>query len=230
MEQTAKKEPVTFTDFLRVKFKGIIEPVASFLNKLGLKPNVVTILGLLGTIIGSAFLATGWITLGGIIILIMAPMDALDGAIARQRGELSAFGAFVDSVTDRYSELVIFAGLLFHFMQQNNDLGIALTYIAAAGSVLVSYIRARAQSVGYETKIGIFTRVERYLVLIPCLVFNLPIIAVGAIALFANITALQRIIHVRSQAYGQERSNGCAKYQMTLHLRFLFNRERCHPW
>lgn len=200
MERAARKEPVTFTDYLRAKFKGILVPIAGFLNNLGLKPNTVTLLGLLGTLIGSIFLAMGQMTIGGLIILIVAPIDALDGTMARLRGESSQFGAFVDSVTDRYSELVIFGGLLFFFMQQANDLGMALTYLAAAGSVLVSYIRARAQSVGFETKVGLFTRVERYLVLLPCLVFNQPLVAVGAIALFANLTAFQRILHVHRQA------------------------------
>lgn len=201
MERAVKKEPVTFTDFLRARFKGIIEPVASFLNRLGLKPNTVTLLGLFGTIIGAVVLATGRITIGGIIILVMAPIDALDGTMARLRGEPSRFGAFVDSVTDRYSELFIFGGLLLYFMQQQNWLGVGLSYLAAAGSVLVSYIRARAQSVGFETKIGILSRVERYVILIPCLVFNQPLIGVGIIAVFANLTALQRILHVRRQAY-----------------------------
>ncbi len=123
--------------------------------------------------------------------------------MARLRGESSEFGAFVDSVTDRYSELVIFGGLLVYFLRQQEWLGAGLVYLAAAGSVLVSYIRARAQSVGFDTKIGIFSRVERYLVLIPGLVFNQPLIAVAIIALFANITALQRILHVRSQAYAK---------------------------
>jgi CDP-diacylglycerol---glycerol-3-phosphate 3-phosphatidyltransferase len=201
VERTAKKEMLTFTDFLRARFKGVLEPIAAFLNRLGLVPNTVTLLGLLGTAIGSCFLAMGQITVGGLIILVAAPIDALDGTMARLRGESSEFGAFVDSVTDRYSELVIFGGLLIYYLTRQEWLGAGLAYMAAAGSVLVSYIRARAQSVGYETKIGIFSRVERYLVLIPCLVFNLPLIAVGAIALFANITALQRILHVRAQAY-----------------------------
>jgi CDP-diacylglycerol--glycerol-3-phosphate 3-phosphatidyltransferase len=201
VERAVKKEPVTFTDFLRARFKGIIEPAASFLNRLGLKPNTVTLLGLFGTIIGAVVLATGRITIGGIIILVMAPIDALDGTMARLRGEPSRFGAFVDSVTDRYSELFIFGGLLLYFMQQQNWLGVGLSYLAAAGSVLVSYIRARAQSVGFETKIGILSRVERYVILIPCLVFNQPLIGVGIIAVFANLTALQRILHVRRQAY-----------------------------
>lgn len=203
MEQTAKKEAITLTDVLRARFKGVLEPVAGLLNRLGLRPNSATLLGLFGTIVGSIFLATGHITIGGIIILIAAPIDALDGTMARLRGESSEFGAFVDSVTDRYSELFIFGGLLVYFSQQQNWLGCVLAYLAASGSVLVSYIRARAQSVGFETKIGIFSRVERYLVLIPCLIFNLPLVAVGVIALFANITALQRILHVRAQAYAK---------------------------
>lgn len=203
MEQTAKKEVVTLTDILRARFKGVVEPVAGFLNRIGLMPNTATLLGLFGTAVGSIFLAMGHITIGGLIILIAAPIDALDGTMARLRGESSQFGAFVDSVTDRYSELIIFGALLVYFVQQQNWLGCILAYLAAAGSVLVSYIRARAQSVGYETKIGIFSRVERYLVLIPGLIFNQPLVAIGIIALFANITALQRILHVRSQAYAK---------------------------
>ncbi|MBE0696534.1 MAG: CDP-alcohol phosphatidyltransferase family protein, partial [Anaerolineaceae bacterium] len=147
-----------------------MEPIASFLNSIGLRPNTVTLLGLFGTIVGSVFLATGRITAGGLIILIMAPFDALDGTMARLRGEPTQFGAFVDSVTDRYAEIFIFGGLLIHFSQQQNWLAVTLTYLAAAGSVLVSYVRARAQSVGFETKVGLFTRVERFIVLLPCLI------------------------------------------------------------
>jgi CDP-diacylglycerol---glycerol-3-phosphate 3-phosphatidyltransferase len=201
VQQAAKKENATLTDYLRAQFKGVLEPIARFLNGLGLMPNTVTLLGLLGTTMGAYFLAVGNITIGGIIILITAPIDALDGTMARLRGESSDFGAFVDSVTDRYSELVIFGALLIFFLNEQNWLAAGLTYLAAAGSLLVSYVRARAQSVGFEAKIGIFSRVERYIVLIPLLIFNLPVIAVGVIALFTNITAYQRILHVRRQAY-----------------------------
>jgi CDP-diacylglycerol--glycerol-3-phosphate 3-phosphatidyltransferase len=201
LDQLAGKKPVTLTDFLRKKFKYILDPVAGFLNRLGLVPNTVTLLGLAGNAIGAYFLATGQITVGGIIILLMGPVDALDGTMARLRGESTDFGAFVDSVTDRYSELVIFLGLMVYYLQQQNWLACALVYLAAAGSVLVSYIRARAQSVGMDTKVGIFTRVERFIVLAPCLIFNQPMIALWAIAILANFTALQRILHVRKQAY-----------------------------
>jgi CDP-diacylglycerol---glycerol-3-phosphate 3-phosphatidyltransferase len=193
------KEPLTFTDFLRQRFKGIINPIAAFLNRLGLTPNMVTLIGLAGSTLGAYFLANGQITLGGLIILIFVPVDALDGSMARLRGMSSEFGAFLDSVTDRYSELVIFGGLLIYYMQQQETLPVFLVYLAAGGSLLVSYTRARAQSVGLETKVGIFSRVERFLILIPCLIFNKPLIALWAIALFANITAIQRIWHVYSQ-------------------------------
>ncbi len=192
---------MTFTDFLRKKFKYLLDPVAAFLNRLGVMPNTVTILGLVGNTIGAYFLATGHITWGGLLVLLMGPIDALDGTMARLKGEPTEFGAFVDSVTDRYSELVIFLGLLVYFLQQQNWLACVLVYLAAGGSVLVSYVRARAQSLGMEAKVGIFTRVERFIVLVPCLIFNQPVIAMWAIAIFANFTAVQRIYHVRKQAY-----------------------------
>nr|HMN62792.1 CDP-alcohol phosphatidyltransferase family protein [Anaerolinea sp.] len=194
---------MTLTDVLRKKFKYLLDPIAAFLNRLGLVPNTVTLLGLIGNTVGAYFLATGHITVGGIIILVMGPIDALDGTMARLRGESTDFGAFVDSVTDRYSELVIFLGLMVYFLQQQNWLACTLVYLAAAGSVLVSYIRARAQSVGMDTKVGVFTRVERFIVLAPCLIFNQPMIALWAIAILANFTALQRILHVRKQAYAK---------------------------
>jgi CDP-diacylglycerol--glycerol-3-phosphate 3-phosphatidyltransferase len=93
-------------------------------------------------------------------------------------------------------------------MQKGDWLMIGLLYVAAAGSVLVSYVRARAQSLGYDTKVGLLTRVERYLVLAPALIFNVPQIALWIIAIFANITALQRILDVRRQAYDRRRSRG----------------------
>jgi CDP-diacylglycerol--glycerol-3-phosphate 3-phosphatidyltransferase len=204
VDRAAKKDAVTFTDFLRGRFKGVVSPIAAFLNRLGLMPNTVTLLGLVGTSVGAYFLATGRITLGGLIILVMAPIDALDGTMARLRGMNSDFGAFVDSVTDRYSELVIFGGLLYYFLQQQNAQGAVLAFVAAAGSLMVSYIRARAQSLNMEAKVGILSRVERYIVLIPCLIINQPLIALWILAIFTNFTALQRILHVRQQAYERE--------------------------
>lgn len=202
MEQAAEsKQSMTLTDQMRRRFKGVLDPIGGFLNRLGLKPNQITFMGLVGNTIGAVFIANGNMLLGGLVVLIMGPIDALDGTMARLRGEASEFGAFVDSVTDRYSELVIYAGMLYYFLQQNEPTYVFLTYLAAAGSVLVSYTRARAQSLGHETKVGLLTRMERYLVLAPALVFNLPRAALWILAVLANLTALQRIMDVRQKAY-----------------------------
>ncbi len=196
---------MTFTDLMRVRFKGVLDPIAGFFNRLGIPPNTMTILGLVGNVIGAFFLARGDFLVGGLFILGSGPFDALDGTMARLLGKDSAFGAFVDSVTDRYSELVIFGGLLLQAVQQADWQHVLLVYLAAAGSVLVSYVRARAESLEFEAKVGLLTRLERYLVLAPSLVLGYPWIGVGIIALLANVTALQRIRHVRRQAYGLDR-------------------------
>ena len=129
----------------------------------------MTLIGLAGTIIGSILLAFGYITVGGILIMVMGLVDSIDGTMARLRGMPSDFGAFVDSVTDRYSELFIYGGLLYYFTQKGDMLAVVGIYMAAGGSVVVSYIRARAASLGMDTKVGFLGRFERYLVLAPSL-------------------------------------------------------------
>lgn len=191
----------TFSDYLRLWFKWFLDPLGGFFNRLGLTPNMMTMLGLIGNSFGAYYLARGDMLTGGILVLLMTPIDALDGTMARLRGESSDFGAFVDSVTDRYSELIIYGGLLYYFLTLGDPIGGLLVFGAAAGSVLVSYVKARAEGLGYEAKVGLLTRVERYIVLAPSLVFNQLFIGLAIIAVFANITALQRIWYVRRQAH-----------------------------
>jgi len=201
VEQAAKKkERFILSDYLRVRTRALWEPIALFFNRLGLNPNTMTILGLVGNAIAAVLIARGNMIWGGVLILAMAPVDALDGTMARLRGQPTKFGAFVDSVTDRYSDLVIFGGLLVYYQQLNMGLEMVIVYAAAAGSVLVSYVRARGQSLGYDTKVGLFSRLERFLVLIPSLILNIPLVGAILIAIFGNITALQRILDVRRQA------------------------------
>lgn len=208
MEQASEeKKQVTFTDQMRLRFRGVLDPIGAFLNRIGLMPNTMTILGLIGNTVGAVFLSQGRMRIGGLIILAMGPVDALDGTMARLRGEPSEFGAFVDSVTDRYSELVIFGGLLVYYIREADLLLALVTFVAAGGSVLVSYIRARASSLGYDTKVGILTRMERYLVLAPSLVLNIAWVGVWIIAILANITALQRIWDVRRQIRGSSKES-----------------------
>lgn len=196
---------------MRVIFKSILDPIGMFLNRLGLMPNTITLLGLAGTTIGAYVLAIGHMTTGAFILLASVLVDAFDGTMARLRGEPSDFGGFVDSVSDRYAELVTFGGLLYYFLSKNDGLAVMITFVAAAGSVLVSYVKARAEGLGFTAKVGILTRLERYIVLIPLLVFNQPFIAVCIIAALANITAYQRILHVRVQGRERMRKNREAK-------------------
>lgn len=208
MANTTEERKPNFTDWMRKNFKGLLDPIGAILNRIGLMPNTITFLGLIGNTVGAIFLAVGNLLVGGLIILAMGPVDALDGTMARLRGEPTEFGAFVDSVTDRYSELIIFGGLLYYYATQGNLLGVILTFASAAGAVLVSYIRARAQALGYDTRVGVLTRMERYMVLAPSLVLSvffpiLPIIGLTVIAVFANLTAIQRIWDVRRQIHSK---------------------------
>jgi len=203
MDKTSDTQKKTFTDYLRLWFKWVLDPLARLFLRLGLTPNMVTMLGLLGNTVGAYFLARGDLLTGGILIAVMTPIDALDGTMARLRGEASDWGAYVDSVSDRYSELIIYGGLLYHFLTVGDTLGGMLTFGAAAGSVLVSYVKARAEGLGYEAKVGLLTRAERYIVLAPSLIFSFIYIGLGILAVLANITALQRIFYVRRHAYAR---------------------------
>lgn len=201
MEQsTDKKTPASFTDLLRIRFKGLLDPAGAHLNKLGISPNTMTLLGLAGHIGAAVLLAYGEIQWGGLVVLLMAPFDALDGTMARLRGKTSRFGGFLDSVVDRYAELILVGGLLVYYIQQADWLAIALAYVAAAGSIMVSYTKARGESLGFKVNVGLLTRVERYLVIIPCLLFNIPLVLLWVLALFTNFTALQRIFAVFKQS------------------------------
>jgi CDP-diacylglycerol--glycerol-3-phosphate 3-phosphatidyltransferase len=206
VEQTNLEKPkMRFSDRMRVVFKGILDPIGAFFNRLGIFPNTMTLLGLAGNIVGAVLIALGYMTIGGIIVLVMGLLDTLDGTMARLRGMPSDFGAFVDSVTDRYSELIIFGGLLYFYSQKGDWLSVIAIYMAAGGSVLVSYVRARAAALGMDTKVGFLSRFERYLVLAPSLILNIPMVGVWIIAILANITALQRILDVRRQAFEQNK-------------------------
>ena len=203
MEQPKKK---SFTDNMRLWFKGILDPIANFLGKIGLTPTAITLTGVAGNIVGAVLIANGQFLWGGVLAMLMGPLDALDGTMARLRGEASNWGAFVDSVSDRYSELIIFGGLLYYYAFQSNMTGVLLVFAAVIGSVLVPYTKARAESLKFDANTGILTRMERYMILAPGLILGyyypaILLTAVAIIALLANITAFQRIWKVRKQGH-----------------------------
>ena len=198
-DQTASKR-ATITDWARKNFKGLLDPLGQFFIKLGLHPNTMTLLGLAGNVAGAAFLAQGRMTIGGALILLAGPFDALDGTMARLLGQPTKFGAFVDSVTDRWSEMLIFAGLLWYYLQRGEPLYCLLVFAATMGSVMVSYTKARAEALGFDCNVGVLTRLERYIVMAPALLFNVPWLALWIVAILANVTALQRTAYVRRQS------------------------------
>ncbi len=192
------RAPFVLTDWAREYFRDLLDFGARIFLALGLTPNTMTFLGLLGNLIAGLVLAYGYIRLGGLLVLAMGMFDALDGAMARRKGESTIWGAFVDSVSDRYSELAILGGLLWYFIQQGDAWSALVTYLAASGAVLVSYVRARAASLDMDVKVGLLTRFERYLVLAPSLALGFPKVGVLIVALGAHITALQRIAYMRA--------------------------------
>lgn len=211
MNSVTSNEPKTLTDRLRVLSKGILEPICRFLNRLGIKPNTVTLIGLLGNVIAAYLIAMGQMTWGGVVMLLLGAFDALDGTLARISDQVTKFGGLLDSVIDRYSELVVMGGLLLFFTQKQDTTSIILVYLAAAGSVLVSYVKARAEGLGMECKVGLLTRVERYIVMVVTLIFNIPVVGLWIIAILANITAVQRIWHVYSKSKASNNGNQANK-------------------
>ena len=181
------------SELVRKHARVFLEPVARFISWTGISPNLVTIIGFV-LMIGVAFvLAWGHLFLGGILITAVALFDAVDGTLARIMGRTSRFGAFLDSTLDRLSEAVIFLGLFIYFVGQNQNLELILIYATVVGSLMVSYARARAEGIGVPLKEGLFTRFERVLLLIIGLVINQLTAALWVLAIFSNLTAIQRM-------------------------------------
>jgi len=181
------------TNLARAWGARIVEPIARLLTRLGLTPNTVTVLGFLLSAAVALVLATGRLTLAGLLLIATLAFDAVDGTMARTQGTTSRFGAFLDSTLDRWTELLLYGALVWHYLQIGQDLYVLLAVAAMSTSVMVSYTRARAEGVGLPCKEGIFTRFERMVVLIVGLLFGVTPWALGIIAVLAGITAVQRI-------------------------------------
>lgn len=190
----------TLTDILRLRFQFIIEPIVNRLARLPISPNLLTVLGTLGHVIVAWLITNGQMQAAGVIIMLIAPFDALDGALARKLGRKAlGFGAFLDSTLDRLAEIILFGGFLFYYGSSQDMLMMATTYIAITGSLMVSYARARAEALGLSCKIGVLSRVERYVILTLTLLVGYPQIGLVILAVFSYITVAQRVFHVWQQ-------------------------------
>lgn len=192
----------TLTDTLRVRTKPLIDPVVGFLNRIGMSPDTITVIGFLLHFLFAYLIAIGQMRWAGVAIALFSPLDALDGSLARLQGRApGGFGAFLDSTLDRLAEIVLFAGFVYYFESQGQTLWVMLSYFALGGSLMVSYSRSRAESLGFQAKEGLLSRVERYVVLIVFLILNLPQVALAILAAFTYVTFFQRMVVVYRQAH-----------------------------
>lgn len=168
--------------------------------RLGLSPNAITGLGLAVTGAGAWFVLTGRHVTGGLILIAGGVLDFLDGAVAKATGRTSVFGSFLDSVTDRMSDALLFSALLWFFAQAGEDRLVALTLAVFALTVLTSYIRAKAESLGFDCRVGILERAERLVLIITGLVLGILEPMLWIVTALGAVTVGQRLLHVGKQA------------------------------
>jgi CDP-diacylglycerol--glycerol-3-phosphate 3-phosphatidyltransferase len=195
------------------------QALMSALRRLPITPNQITFIGLLLTFVASVLVALGHLRWAGVVLIFAGTFDILDGALARSSGRSYPYGAFLDSTLDRYSEGAIYIGLAAYFASTSGPLQrwlLLATVAALAGSFLVSYVRARAQSLGFTCETGLFKRPERVVVTVVGLIFGgiVLTIVVFLLAILTNLTALQRIREVwlqgRVQRLAMEREAASA--------------------
>jgi CDP-diacylglycerol--glycerol-3-phosphate 3-phosphatidyltransferase len=180
---------------LQNRFFRVLAPLIKLFTKWELNPNSFTVAGVIITSVAAAAFLMGFIRLGGILILLGGLCDTIDGQLARNTGRATRFGALLDSTVDRYSEFIMFFSIAAYFIYIEDFGASAATFLALCGSFMVSYARARAESLGFNAKIGIMQRPERIVLiglgaLVHIVAFEL---AIWLIAILANFTALQRI-------------------------------------
>jgi CDP-diacylglycerol---glycerol-3-phosphate 3-phosphatidyltransferase len=178
-------------------------------------PNMLTLFGLVITGVGALLVAMGQLLVGGVVLAFAGLFDIFDGALARAAGKVYRYGAFLDSTVDRYSEGVVYLGILIYFLDQHDGLRPIIVLVALAGSYLVSYVRARAQSLGFKCDVGVLARPERVVIIVAGLLlesFHIKIgpspltVALVILAVGTNFTAVQRVWVVWQQNRAELRS------------------------
>jgi CDP-diacylglycerol--glycerol-3-phosphate 3-phosphatidyltransferase len=172
----------------------VLAPIVQPLAVLGVTPMMISIVGVAGNVLSAVLIARGTLAAGGIVTLISSALDMLDGALARATGRAAPTGALTDSVLDRVSEAVVLGGVLAYALDRGNDEQALLAFVAVVGSLLVSYVRARAEGLGVTLTDGLFTRAERVVVLSAALMFGLLRPALWLLAVLTVLTAGQRLV------------------------------------
>ncbi len=202
---------MTISNQARDRVKGVFEPIALALGRLGLTPDGLTLIGFGITVLGAGLIALGYWTVGGIVVFAGGVFDMFDGTLARATGKVSRLGAFMDSVFDRWGEALVYLGIVAGAVLGGHQRVPILAAAAMGAAFMVSYVRAKSEGLGFATgkgmaAVGIMPREVRLVILavglvltngpdIKAIEFALAIIAIGA-----TITTIQRILHVRAQA------------------------------
>jgi len=194
----------------RKKISYIISPFAHKIASFGVTANSITVLGFLINVLAGICFGLKYTIWAGIVLIFGSSFDMMDGAVARARTITNSSGALLDSVIDRYSESAVLLGATIFFYLNKDIYGVAFTLCALEGSILVSYVRARAEGLGIECKVGLMQRPERitllgiglivhgivYRWISPIQSTNIIItVCVGILAITSNITALHRLIY-----------------------------------
>jgi len=185
-----------------------LAPAVRVFVVLGITPNMITVAGLLGSIGAAVAIANGQLILGGILVLVFGGLDLFDGAVARATGKDTSFGALFDSVLDRLSEAVVLGGILVYEIDQGNDEETILAFAAIVGSILVSYVRARAEGLDVSMTSGLFTRPERVVVTGAALILGLLRPALWLLTVITLLTVAQRVNTARKLLAEQALSEG----------------------
>jgi CDP-diacylglycerol--glycerol-3-phosphate 3-phosphatidyltransferase len=199
---------INLAEYRKIAARRITEPLKTVLIKSRLKPNTLTWLALAISIIAAGTIATNHLLIGGFLVLLSGLFDILDGALSRLTNQATRFGALLDSTFDRISDAVLLLGLLVLYLMSGSTIEMVLIFLALVGSFLTSYVRARAEGLGINCPVGLFTRAERVIILALGLLLN-PLyefsifIALLLVVVLGFVTVGQRLIYVWQQTKSQ---------------------------
>jgi phosphatidylglycerophosphate synthase len=181
---------------IKEKFLNLFIPISGFLSKRRVSPNIITFLGTLISFFAGFLFYLGQTLLAGLSVILSGFMDIIDGQVAKLSGKETRFGGVLDSSLDRYSEIFIYLGISLLFFRKGDELTSFMTILALIGSMLVSYVKARAEGAGIPLKSGFFQRAERFFFISSGGILGVEILKVFMyiIALVSHITAIQRIV------------------------------------
>jgi len=185
---------MTYTRVIGVACNKVIRLMVRGLALARIHPNVLTFIGLVINGVAGALLASGRFVAAGVVIIIAGIFDMVDGRVARETNQVTAFGGFFDSVLDRYSDLVLLMGMLVYYASIERFFYVVLTAVVMTGSVMVSYTRARAENAIPRCKVGFMERPERIVLLIIGALFNRMAQVLWVIAVLSNLTVIHRLI------------------------------------